>query len=195
MNRLLIGTTFAGVVLISNLLSAKMVSLPFGLDIPAGLWVYPFAFVLNNLMTELHGARQAVRMIYLTLALNGLIFVVIQGMLLLSVATALYEALKLSGLRIAASLIAYVCSQLVAIAVFTQIRRWTGLSHFWLRLNGSMWIAQLVDTFLIDLIFLYWGLAWDWGLVAPVMLFSFLYKGCFSLILTPLFYRLARRTS
>ena len=72
------------------------------------------------------------------------------------------EILGLSGLRIISSLIAFIAAQLVDIQFYSLIKRWTGDKFLWLRNNGSTCLSQIVDTILIDVIYLYLGLGMAW---------------------------------
>lgn len=191
----IIVASFSVIVVISNIISAKMVLLPFiGLAIPAGLITYPLTFLLSDLVTEVFGAKKATFMVYTALAMNLLSFGMIELAVLLPGDQAeqqIFQAvLGLSGLRIFSSLISYVTSQLVDIQLYAWIKKWTGPRFLWLRNNGSTCISQIVDTVMIDLIFLWWGLGMPMAEVAPIMLFSFTYKAFFSVAMTPLFYLL-----
>ncbi len=186
--------SFCVIVVISNILSAKLVALPFlALSIPAGLITYPLTFLLSDLVTEIFGAKRAKLMVYIALAMSLLSFGMIQLAVYLPGSEleeqrAFQVVLGLSGLRIFSSLISYVTSQLVDIQLYAAIRRWTGSKFLWLRNNGSTCVSQIVDTVMIDLIFLWWGLGMTMAEVAPIMVFSYAYKAFFSIACTPLFY-------
>jgi uncharacterized integral membrane protein (TIGR00697 family) len=181
---------------LSNILSVKMVALPLlAFSIPAGLITYPLTFLLSDLVTEVFGAKRAKLMVYIALAMSLLSFGVIQVALMLPESgpdeqTAFQTVLGLSGLRIFSSLISYMTSQLVDIQLYAAIKRWTGPKFLWLRNNCSTCVSQIVDTAMIDLIFLWWGLGMTMAEVAPIMLFSYTYKAFFSVACTPIFYLL-----
>lgn len=191
-----LAAAFSVIVVVSNILSAKLVKLPLlAVAIPAGLATYPITFVLSDLVTEIFGAQKAKFMVYLALCMSLLSFGMIQLSLQLpsfeeiQTSEAAFEAvLGLSGLRIFSSLISYLISQVVDIQLYAAIKRWTGSKQLWLRNNGSVVLSQLVDTALIDLIFLWWGLGIPMSIVFPTMLFSYAYKAFFSVACTPLFY-------
>lgn len=191
-----IATSFCMIAVLSNLLSAKLIALPLiPLTIPAGLIVYPIVFLLSDLVTELFGAKRAKLMVYVSLAMNLLSLGLIQLTLMMPSTnleqSLLFKAvLGLSCLRVFSSLIAYITSQLVNIQLYAAIKRWTNSRFLWLRNNGATCISQMVDTVVIDLIFLWWGLKMPFTVVAPIMLFSYLYKVFFSVACTPLFYLL-----
>ena len=158
-----------------------MVILPFlAISIPAGLVTYPLTFLLSDLVTEIYGAKMAKMMVYIALGMNLLSFGIIQLGILLPTAgieeqKAFDGVLGLSGLRIFSSLISYLTSQLVDIKLYAAIKRWTGSKFLWLRNNASTCISQLVDTVMIDLIFLWWGLGMNMVEILPIMIFSYLY--------------------
>lgn len=187
---------FSVIVVVSNILSAKMIWLPFfDLKVPAGLIIYPITFLVSDLVTEIFGAKKAKLMVYIALAMSLLSFFVIQVGLILpgtefEEEKAFQAVLGLTGLRIFSSLISYLTSQIVDIQLYAAIKQWTGPKFLWLRNNGSTCISQIVDTVMIDLIFLWWGLGMKMSEVAPIMVFSYLYKASFSVAGTPLFYAL-----
>lgn len=190
----LICASFCVVVVVSNILSAKMIALPFlAINVPAGLIAYPLTYLLSDLVTEIFGAKRAKLMVYIALAMSLLSFGMIQVALMLPDGglddqMAFQAILGLSGLRILSSLISYVTAQLVDIQLYAAIKRWTGPRWLWLRNNASTCISQIVDTVMIDLIFLWWGLGMTMAQVAPIMMFSYAYKAFFSVACTPLFY-------
>lgn len=186
-------STFCILVVMSNLISAKMVKLPyFDLILPAGLITYPFTFLISDLVTEFFGAKKAKLMVYIALGMNLLSLGMIQLALLLpaedGVQTAFQTVLGLSGLRIFSSLIAYLISQIIDIQLYAWIKNLTGSRFLWLRNNGSTCISQLLDTIIIDILYLYWGLGIGLAQLFPIMLISYAYKTFFSIANTPFFY-------
>jgi queuosine precursor transporter len=188
--------SFCVIVVVSNILSAKMVTLPWiDMVIPAGLFTYPLTFILSDLATEVYGAKKAKHIVYIALGMNLLSFGMIQASISLPAQNleeqrVFHAVLGLSGLRIFSSLISYVTSQVIDIQLYALIKRWTGMKHLWLRNNASTCISQIVDTVMIDIIFLWWGLGMSMKVVLPIMLFSYAYKAFFSIACTPLFYTL-----
>jgi len=186
--------SFCVIVVVSNILSAKIVTLPlFAFSIPAGLIVYPLTFLLTDLVTEIFGARRAKLMVYIALGMSLLSFGIMQIGLLFPAGTceeqkAFQTVLGLSGLRIFSSLVSYITSQIVDIRLYAVIKQWTGPKFLWLRNNGSTFVSQIVDTVIIDLLFLWWGLKMPIAEVFSIMLFSYAYKVFFSMACTPLFY-------
>lgn len=185
---------FCILVVISNLISAKLVTIPFfNFILPAGLITYPITFIMSDFVTEIFGIKKAKLMIHLTLAMNLLAFAIIEIALLLPAVDertgiAFQSILGLSGLRIFASIVGFICSQMIDVQMYALIKHWTGSKFLWLRNNGATCIAQFVDTVIIDMLYLYWGLQMNLSSVIPIMLLSYLYKMTFSVACTPLFY-------
>ncbi len=191
----IISATFCVIVVVSNIISAKLVRVPYfqNFAIPAGLIIYPLAFLLSDFVTEIFGAKKAKQMVYIAFGMSLLSFGLIQIALQLpSVFSDNEEAfqavLGLSGIRICASLTAFIVAQIVDIQLYTLIKRWTGFRFLWLRNNGSTWVSQLLDTIIIDLIYFFWGMGMSLEQVFPIMLFSYAYKVGWSVLMTPLFY-------
>jgi queuosine precursor transporter len=189
-----LASAFCVIVVMSNIISAKMVRLPFfDFSIPAGVVTYPLSFFLSDLITEIFGPKRAKQMVYVTFAMSFISFGMIELALILpadkiETQRAFQAILGLSGLRIFSSLIAYGTSQLADIQLYALIKRWTGPRFLWLRNNLSVCLSQMIDTFLVDMIFLYWGLGIALPQVGHIMLFSYLYKALFSVVCTPAFY-------
>lgn len=193
----IICAAFCVIVVISNIISAKMVQVPFldNFSIPAGLITYPLTFLLSDFVTEIYDAKKAKLMVYIALGMNLLGFAIIQVTLLLPAATeaeqmAFKAIMGLSGLRIFSSLISYLVAQIADIQIYAWIKKWTGPRFLWLRNNASTCISQIIDTIMIDIIYLWWGLSMEMAHVWPIMFFSFTYKIFFSVANTPFFYLL-----
>lgn len=191
----LLSAAFCVIVVISNIISAKMVKLTTLQDfiIPAGLITYPLTFLLSDLVTEIFGPKKAKAMVYIALVMNLLSFGIIQLALMLPSTMeeeqVLFKSvLGLSSLRIFASLTAYLIAQILDIQLYALIKKWTGPRFLWLRNNGSTCVSQMVDTILVDLIYLYWGLGMSLHEVIPIMFLSYTYKAVFNIATTPLFY-------
>ncbi len=191
----ILSTAFCVIVIISNVISAKMVSLPFfqNFSIPVGLLTYPLSFFLSDLVTEIYGAVKARRMVYLALGMSFLSFLIIKMALVLPSPTIenhhqFQGAFGLSGTVLFGSLTAYIVSQTVDIQIYTRIKMWTGESHLWLRNNGSTFIAQLIDTAIVNVVHLYMGMGLEMAQVIWIILFSYTYKCTVSVVMTPFFY-------
>jgi len=78
--------------------------------------------------------------------------------------------------------------QLLDVAVFHQIKKWTGEQKLWLRATGSTLVSQLVDSFVVIFIAFYIGAGWDFSRVLAICMVSYMYKFTLAVALTPLLY-------
>lgn len=184
-------------MIVTNIISNKIIAVPFlgKFSLPAGFITYPFTFLLSDLVTELFGKKLAKQMIYLAFLMSGLSYSLIQIAIWLPGATEsqhemFSSCLGLSGWIFFSSLSAYIVSQLADIQLYAWIKRLTPDRLLWLRNNGSTLIAQLLDTFIVNTLHLYFGLHMKMPEVVSVMLFCYIYKAAFNIAMTPLFYAL-----
>ncbi|MCE5317361.1 MAG: queuosine precursor transporter [Parachlamydia sp.] len=192
-----ISVAFSVIVVVTNLLSSKMVALPLlgGFVIPFGILTYPLTFLLSDLVTEIFGSQKARTMVYTGMACSLLSLGIVQCALSLPPADADMQkswqmVFGISKFVILGSLTAYIVGQILDIQLYTLIRRWTGERFLWLRCNGSTLLSQMIDTLIVNSIHLYWGLGLEYHTIVQIMLFSYCYKAFFSVANTPLFYLL-----
>jgi uncharacterized integral membrane protein (TIGR00697 family) len=87
-----------------------------------------------------------------------------------------------------ASMTAYLVAQLLDVRLYHFWWKVTGGKHMWLRNNGSTWISQLVDTIIVNGIFLHWGLKMEWPVIWEIILTIYICKVALALLDTPLIY-------
>lgn len=148
---------FVVVLLISNISATKLIS--FGpLILDGGAVLFPIAYVLGDIITEVYGFRYMRRAIwtgFACLLLMSLTFLTVQW---LPPAAdyqnqAAFEAVLGFLPRIAAaSLAAYLVGGFINATILVKIKQWTNEKHLWLRLIGSTLIGQLFDTITFCLI-------------------------------------------
>lgn len=188
-----IGAIFCVIVVISNMISAKLVILPYIGLIPAGLVTYPLTFLLSDLVTEIYGQEKAKLMVYTAFGMSLLTLCMTEMAILLptdnrNVQSAFELIFGLNSVRVFSSLTAYTISQVIDIRLYTWIKSITKGRYLWVRNNGSTCTSQLIDTVVVDILFLYWGLSMSMATLIPIMILSYGYKVFFSFITTPLFY-------
>ena len=79
-------------------------------------------------------------------------------------------------------------AQLFDVRLYHFWWRITGGKHLWLRNNGSTWISQLVDTIIVNSIFLRFGLGMDWAPIVGIIGANYVVKILLAMIDTPLIY-------
>lgn len=92
------------------------------------------------------------------------------------------------GTLLFASMTAYLAAQLVDNRLFHFWRRLTSGRHLWFRNNMSTGLSQLVDTIIVNGLFLslYWKL--EWNAIAAIILNVYVVKFLLALLDTPLCY-------
>lgn len=186
---------FVAMLLISNVAATKLIEFDLGvfsLIFDGGAVLFPFTYVLGDVLAEVYGWARTRRVIVLGFfisALASLVFFIVQ---LLPPASdyenqAAFEAVLGFVPRIvAASLMAYLVGQLLNAYVLTRIKARWGVKHLWARLLGSSVVGEAADTLVFCTIAFYGVLTggpfWNYVLV------GYVYKMAFEVILLPLSY-------
>jgi uncharacterized integral membrane protein (TIGR00697 family) len=188
----LLQSLFVSGLVVANIIAAKVVVI-WNLVVPAAIIIYPFTFLLTDIIGELYGKEEASRTVWYGLLASVFAMVIIYVGMLLPVAPFMpekqsaYEMLLGPNRRIVlASLLAYLCSQRHDVWAFHHLKHLTKGRHKWLRNNLSTMASQLVDT----VIFI--GLAF-WGTVPhleKMILGQYVIKVLIAWAETPLFYLL-----
>jgi len=160
---LVLAGLFLGTLALLNLIGiTHFVDLSFslgGLEVPmivaVGVLPYPVTFLCTDFICELYGRRRANWVVFVGLALNLWVVIILwlggilpkagDGEVFFGVRHAAFGA-------VAASMIAYMAAQLIDVQLFHFWKRLTKGRHLWLRNNGSTLVSQLVDTTAVILI-------------------------------------------
>lgn len=149
-NLIILNGVFITSLLIANILSAKIVTF-WGLVIPAAIVAYPVTFLMTDIIGELWGKEQANQAVKIGFYCQLISLVMIGLAILLPVAPfadnqAEFKSILSSSFRVvAASLVAYLCSQSWDVWVFHKIRE-KSTKHKWIRNNVSTMTSQIIDT-------------------------------------------------
>ena len=149
-NLLILNGIFITSLLIANVVSAKIVTFG-GLVIPAAIVAYPLTFLMTDVIGEIWGKEQANQSVKLGFICQIISLVLIGLSILLPVAPFADNQAEFKGIMaqsfrvVAASLVAYYCSQSWDVWVFHKIRE-KGTGNKWLRNNLSTMTSQIIDT-------------------------------------------------
>jgi uncharacterized integral membrane protein (TIGR00697 family) len=149
-NLLILNGIFITSLLIANVVSAKIVTLG-GLVIPAAIVAYPLTFLMTDVIGEIWGKEQANETVKLGFICQLISLVLIGLAIVLPVAPFADNQAEFKGIMaqsfrvVAASLVAYYCSQSWDVWVFHKIRE-KGTGNKWLRNNLSTMTSQIIDT-------------------------------------------------
>ena len=184
---------FVGILIISNIAATTLITYgPLILD--GGAFLFPLAYVIGDILSEVYGFRAAKRAILLGFAmaiLAALTFYVVQ----ISPSPAeytnqeAYEAVLGFVPRIVlASVSGYLAGQLLNSYVLVKIKERTKEKHLWARLIGSTVVGELADTLVFCTIAFY-------GIItgaefANYVIVGYVYKTLLEVVLLPITYPL-----
>jgi queuosine precursor transporter len=145
---------FVTALVISNIIAVKLVEVE-GRVFDAGNVLFPLAYLLGDVLTEVYGFRAARRVIVLGFACNLLAVAAIQIAIALPAAgfweenQEAYETVLGTTWRIfVASLTAYLVGELTNSFVLQRLKAATGGRFLWSRTIGSSLVGQGLDTVL-----------------------------------------------
>lgn len=189
---ILLNGIFITSLLVANVLSAKIVTF-WGLVIPAAIVAYPLTFLMTDVIGEIWGKEQANETVKIGFICQLISLVLIGLAILLPVAPfadnqAEFKSIMSQSFRVvAASLVAYYCSQSWDVWLFHKIRQY-GVNKKWLRNNASTLTSQIIDTAIFITIAFAGKVPNIW-----VMIFSqYLIKAVYALLDTIPFYLLTK---
>jgi len=175
------------------------------LSFTAGTLLWPFVFVLTDVVNEYFG-RRGVRLVsWLTVFLIAWAFVFAFVAIGLAPAPWWVEVGRPQGVpdmqgayavvfgqglwTIAGSITAFLIGQLIDVAIYHRIRRATGERKVWLRATGSTLVSQLVDSFVVLYIaFVLGPQQWPIPLFLAVATVNYAYKAVVAVAATPVIY-------
>lgn len=191
-NLLILNGIFITSLLIANVVSAKIVTLG-GLVIPAAIVAYPLTFLMTDVIGEIWGKEQANETVKLGFICQLISLVLIGLAILLPVAPFADNQAEFKGIMaqsfrvVAASLVAYYCSQSWDVWVFHKIRE-KGTGNKWLRNNLSTMTSQIIDTAIFITIAFIGSVPNIWVMIGS----QYLIKCIYALLDTLPFYWLTR---
>jgi len=148
-----IATLMVCCYLAANVMAVKVMDL-FGLTmIDAGTLIFPFAYMLGDVLTEIWGFKTARKVIFLCFICNAIFMgatalaVLVPSPGYLAETAAAYDIVFAYMPRIvAASLSAFLVGSLANAWFMIKIRELTGRRLLWVRTIGSSVVGQLLDT-------------------------------------------------
>lgn len=230
---LVLGGFFIANALIAELMGVKLFSLEGTLGIPplelhlfgnvfsfnltAGVLLWPFVFVMTDIINEYYGIKGVRFLSFLAIGLISYAFLMFQGAIHLDPAgfwvgnyasqgvpdaNKAYRAIfGQSQWIIVGSLVAFLVGQILDVFIFHKIKKLTGEKNIWLRSTGSTIISQFVDSFVVLFIAFYigprissnQGQPWGFGLVMTICVGNYIYKFLMALLMTPVIYLVHHR--
>ena len=175
-----------------------------GFTLSAGTLTWPIVFIMTDIINEYYGFRGVKFLSILTAAIIGFAFIVFYAAIHLAPDNYWIGSQKQNGVPdmqagyaqilgqgmsiIFASLTAFLVGQMADATVFKKIKIITGEKGIWIRATLSTLVSQLIDTFVVGYIYLYFSIGFSFPRVTAIGLTGYSYKFIVAIICTPLVY-------
>ncbi|TDI89277.1 MAG: VUT family protein [Caldithrix sp.] len=187
---------FVTFVVLTNTVGVKLFT-AFGTVLPVSIIWFPLTFLITDIVSEMYGARRArflvimgfcMSLLLLAFSLIGIRLPVAEFYPLQEDYTNIFGPIwrLLFG-----SMAAYLLAQLIDVRLFHFWKKLTKGKHLWLRNNASTMISQFIDTFTVNMIFLYKNttvFTGDFGDLMNIILGVYVLKVVIAALDTPLCY-------
>jgi len=204
----IIMTFFVVVLVLSNIASsAKIVDLCFSvfgirLAFDGGTLLFPLAYVLGDILTEVYGFKAAKRVIwtgFALLAFSSLVFFILkilpgESSWEAETGSAAYNTVlggMSSGGLVLASLAGYLVGELSNSALMSKIRVLMNSRWLWFRAVASSLVGELLDSIIFVLIACLTGV-FGWDLFLSLALTNYILKCLIEALVLPLTYTAVR---
>jgi uncharacterized integral membrane protein (TIGR00697 family) len=195
---------FITMIVLTNIIGVKLFEIN-SVTLTTGIITYPLTFLITDIVCEVFGKKRASLMVVLGFfaSILSLVFINLAVMLpgsevwinnslgynsIKDMQNAYESVFTLPGFLISASMLAYLVAQLIDVRIFHYLKKVTNEKKLWLRNNLSTMFSQLIDTIIVNSIFLYFGLNLDWDVIIKIIIASYLFKIIIALLDTPLVY-------
>jgi len=179
---------FVGCLLLSNLITGKLIQV-FGMVFTAGLIIFPITYILGDVFTEVYGFSNSRRIIWIGFVCN--FFAVLIYLATLSLPypeywdnqNAYVTVLGITPRIFIASLVAYLFGSFLNAIVLSKMKVTMNGKWLWCRTISSSLIGHAFDT-VIFITVTFYGI-YDTSIIWQMILFEFIYKISYEVLLTP----------
>src|SRR5678810_278029 len=175
------------------------------LNFTAGVLVWPFVFIMTDVINEYFGVRGVRLISWVAVGLIAYAFLAAYAAISLSPATFWVDINKGMGVpdiqtayaiifgqglwTIFGSIIAFLVGQLIDVVIFHRILKITGERFVWFRATASTAVSQLLDSFIVLYIaFVIGPQHWSIPRFLAIGLVNYVYKMSAAVVLIPLLY-------
>lgn len=191
---------FSVFIVICNLTYQKFIYLPvlpFHIfELSVGALLYPFMFMLTDLIAEFFDKKRAKFCVRLAISMNIIAAFIVMGMDALQATpwsgidnSVFHKVFGQYGLAFVANMIACYVAQSIDIVIYLWIKKLTKGKWLWLRNNGSTVVSLLVDTCTAVSLFSFLGV-FPKEQMWLIMINSYSYKLFITVCNTPFYYLL-----
>lgn len=190
-----IGIFFVSVLLISNVVSTKIVDLEW-FTFDGGTLLFPLSYILGDILTEVYGYKRSKKVIWLGFfmaLLMATVFIVV-GALPSSPEWGNQNAydliLGLTPRIVIASLFAYSLGGFSNSYILAKMKIWMKGKMLWARTIGSTVVGEFIDSTIFILI-AFWGIFPNSTLLV-LIISNYIFKTTVEILFTPLTYKIIK---
>lgn len=149
--------SYSMVIVLANWFDPRLIHF-FGLDTDAGTLIFPFTFLLSDLITEVYGYKYARRTIWCGFLFNGLFILYAQLVIHMPspnypTNNALFDTLLATNIRIIlASTISYFCSEPLNSYIMAKLKILMNGRYMGIRFLSSTIVASATDSAIFSVI-------------------------------------------
>lgn len=187
---------FVATLIISNILAQKLAAFgPYSLT--AGIILFPVAYILGDILTEVYGYRIARRVIWIGFAGSALFSLMAYIAVMLppapqwpfqeQFATTLQQVPRI----VLASLLAYLAGEFANSFVLSRMKIAMKGERLWARTIGSTVVGQGVDTAIFAVVAFY-GIV-PFGVIIQIAIAGYIFKVVYEVLATPVTYAVVNR--
>ncbi len=190
-----ISVFFVSVLLISNVVSTKIVDFGF-LVFDAGTLLFPLSYIFGDILTEVYGYKKTQKVIWLGFFMAFLMSFVFIVVGYLPPATdwpnqdAYNAILGLTPRIVFASLVAYTLGSFSNSLILAKMKVWMKGKKLWARTIGSTLVGELIDSTLFILI-AFWGILPN-SILITLILSNYVFKTIIEILFTPVTYKVVK---
>lgn len=193
-----ISVFFAVALVISGVVATKIINFgslgPLAIVADGGAVLFPFTYILGDVLTEVYGYRYARRTIWLgfaALIFSTAVFAVV-GILPADASYTNQEAysavLGMVPIVVVASLTAFLCGEFMNSYILAKLKVRMAGRHMWFRLIGSTVVGEFFDTAIFCGIMAV-GFGMTFGDFLGYFMFGWIFKTLVEVVMLPVTYR------
>ncbi len=192
----IITALFVTTLILSNITSAKIVGIKF-ISFDGGTILFPLAYILGDVLTEIYGYARARRVIWIGFFMNILMVTTfwLVGALPSDPSWGGQESynaiLGVVPRIVLGSLVAYLAGEISNSLVLAKLKAKTNGKYFWLRAIGSTVVGQFLDT-TIFLLIAFAGIL-PWSLILTIWLTNYIFKIGIEIVMLPITYKIINK--
>lgn len=188
-----INIAFVVILLVSNIISTKIVDLKFFV-FDAGTLLFPLSYIFADVLTEVYGYKNSKKVIW-----SGFFSILFMALVIIIV-TKLPQAsdwpyqkdfeniLWLAPRIVVASLFAYLLWEFSNSYIMAKLKIYFKWKKLWIRTISSTLVGELFDTIIFTLIAFYG--VWSNNLLITIIISNYIFKVWIEVIFTPFTYKI-----